>query len=305
MPSFSDPRLVCRPALPSDTDDVLEFTKLIWEGHDYIKYVWREWLDDPQGLLAAAQYGLHTVGIAKVTLLSPGQWWLEGLRVDPQYQGLKVGSHLHEYTDHWWSSHGDGVIRLMTSSERVQVHHLSERTGYTKVGEVAKYCSQDSEGLGGHPVKQVGPAQGESAFEPVAADRLGSVLEFASSHLSHSNGLMDSGWRFSTPDQATLQDSARRGHLHWWDNRQGLLATFEDEEDGARILSISFAAIAQTASLSGLLRDTIDLAREKRFAAVHWLAPVESGVQAALREAGYVLEWEGTGYLYAKSHPSA
>ena len=139
MPSYSDPVLVCRPALPSDTDDVLEFTKFIWEGHDYIKYVWHEWLDDPQGLLATAQYGSHAVGIAKITLLSAGQWWLEGLHVDPKFQGLKIGSHLHEYMDRWWLRHGDGILRLMTSSERVQVHHLSERTGYTKTGEVADY----------------------------------------------------------------------------------------------------------------------------------------------------------------------
>ena len=101
--------------------------------------MWQEWLDDPQGLLATAQYGLHAVGIAKVTHLSPGQWWLEGLRVDPKFQGLKIGSHLHEYMDRWWLRHGDGIIRLMTSSERVQVHHLCERTGYTKIGEVADY----------------------------------------------------------------------------------------------------------------------------------------------------------------------
>ena len=41
------PVVVCRPALPRDTADVLEFSKFIWNGHDYVKYVWDEWLNDP------------------------------------------------------------------------------------------------------------------------------------------------------------------------------------------------------------------------------------------------------------------
>ena len=43
-PSFTSPRVVIRPTLPSDTPDVLEFCKRIWDGHDYIPYVWDEWL---------------------------------------------------------------------------------------------------------------------------------------------------------------------------------------------------------------------------------------------------------------------
>ncbi len=132
----TEPRLVCRPALPRDRADVFEFTKFIWEGHDYIRFVWDDWLADPHGLLAVAEYGGSTVGMAKVTLVSKGQWWLEGFRVDPRVQGLKVGSHIHEYVNDWWLEHGDGAVRLMTSSERVQVHHLSERTGFVRIGEV-------------------------------------------------------------------------------------------------------------------------------------------------------------------------
>ena len=79
------------------------------------------------------------VGIAKVSPVFPGQWWLHGLRVDPEFQGLKIGSHLHEYVNEWWLEHGDGTIRLLTSTKRVQVHHLCERTGYNRVGEIITY----------------------------------------------------------------------------------------------------------------------------------------------------------------------
>ena len=144
MSPFSSPRVICRPALPSDAADVLEFTKFIWDGHDYIKYVWQDWLADPHGLLVVAQYGRHAVGLGKITLLAPGQWWLEGVRVDPNYQGLKIGSHVMEYMDQWLLENGHGDVRYMTSSERFQMHHLGGRLGYTKLGEVRSYKALSS-----------------------------------------------------------------------------------------------------------------------------------------------------------------
>src|SRR5512140_1085345 len=141
MNEYLSPVPVCRPALPSDRADVLEFTKFIWDGHDYIHYVWDEWLADPNGLLAVIQYGGHAVALGKASLISEGQWWLEGLRVDPKYQGLKLSSRMFEYLDDWWKEHRGGAIRLMTSSERVQVHHLCARLGYQKIGEVRSYVA--------------------------------------------------------------------------------------------------------------------------------------------------------------------
>ena len=89
MASFSDPRVVCRPSLPADTEDVLAFTKRIWDGRDYIHLVWDEWLADPNGILVSAQFGRGVVGIAKVSPVFPGQWWLHGLRVESGIPGTE------------------------------------------------------------------------------------------------------------------------------------------------------------------------------------------------------------------------
>ena len=305
--AFHDPRRVCRPALSSDTADVLEFTKHIWAGEDYIKYVWQDWLHDPCGVLAIAQYGSHAVGMAKVTFVSRGQWWLEGLRVDPAHQSLGIASHLHEYTNAWWLENGDGVVRLMTSSERVQVHHLCERTGYARVGEVIAYRSTETLQRPPPPDAAPPPAHRQPdsrpAFQRATEDQVVAALAFASGHLGHSDGLMDSGWQFSTPDQDRLSTSAAGGHLHWWRDRQGLLSTFEDEQDGEPYLAIGFAAITRLSRLSQLLRDAADLASRRGYAGVCWLAPAQERVQAALRAAGYATDWEHAGFLYARRHP--
>lgn len=289
MKAVTSPHVVCRPALPSDTEDVLEFTKFIWEGHDYIKYVWRDWLADSQGLLAAAIYGPHTVGIARATLISPGQWWLEGFRVDPKRQGLKIGSHLHEYLDRWWLEHGEGTMRLMTSSERLQVHHLAARTGYTKVGEVWAYRAPAAD-------------QSQHGFTVVATPDVAAALRFASEHLAGTHQLVDLGWRFATPDQAALSTLAVAGRLFWWRGRAGLAGFWEDDEDGVRVRAISFAACGPD-SLTPLLRDIPRLAAQGGYGSVLWLAPNEPEMQAAMTAAGFLSEWDHAGFLYEKHHP--
>src|SRR5512146_635039 len=183
MKDFLSPQVVCRPALPSDRGDVLEFTRHIWEGHDYIQYVWDDWLADPRGLLAVAQYGHDAVALGKASYVAESQWWLEGLRVDPNYQGLKISSRMFEYLDNWWQHHAGGAIRLMTSSERVQVHHLCARLGYDKIGEVRAYVAP---ALEGEP----------HGFQPVAEAGVDDALHFASVHLGYCPGLADLGWKF-------------------------------------------------------------------------------------------------------------
>jgi GNAT superfamily N-acetyltransferase len=285
--NFFSPAVVCRPALPSDAADVLEFTKFIWEGHDYIKYVWDDWLTDPKGILAVAQYGGHAVGLGKLTLLADGQWWLEGLRVDPKFQGLKIGSHIHEYLDNWWKQQG-GAVRLMTSSERVQVHHLCERMGYDKLGEVKSYSAEAQ--------------AGDDAFKPVRVDEVRQALEFAAARLPAFNGLMDSGWRFSEPDATVLKQKAEGGKLWWWQTASenaGLLACWEDDDDGVKVLGVGFAVVSPEL-LKALLADAPRLAHRLGYARVLWLAPVKPWIEAALTGSGYSSEWDGSAYLYGK-----
>lgn len=285
--SFAAPHVVCRPALPMDEADVLEFTKFIWDGHDYIQDVWQDWFADPNGRLAVAQYGAHAVGMAKVTLLSPGQWWLEGLRVDPKFQGLKIGSHLHEYMDAWWLKNCDGPLRLMTSSQRVQVHHLCERTGFAKVGEVTGY---DAPAL----------ADSSHAFQPIGPDQVPEAANYAGLHSSPFGALMDSGWRFFAPDEPALKQTAREQRLFWWRGRDALFSYWEDQDDAR--LGVGLVTVS-TPDLASLLTDARRLAAEKHFASVRWHAPAGADVQAALTAAGYVTDWDSPAYLYAKPRP--
>lgn len=291
--TFSSPVTVCRPALPRDTADVLEFTKFIWEGHDYVQYAWNDWLADPQGILAVAEYAGHAVGLAKMTLLSPGQWWLEGFRVALEFQGLKIGSHIHAYLDEWWLEHGDGIARLMTSSQRVQVHHLCEKFGYTKTGEVAGFLAP--------PL-----AEPTETFQLLQENEIPEAVRFAetSPSLQLSNGLIDLGWRFVTPNPDTFRALIQEKLAWWWREGEGLLLAWEDKgetPEDERLLAIGLPA-CRLETLPEFLLDVRRSAAQLGYDNVYWIAHLHDELMGILNESGFERKWENAGYIYEKQH---
>ncbi len=293
--TFSSPRVVCRPALPRDTTDVIEFCKFIWEGHDYVQYAWNDWLADPQGILAVAEYSGHAVGLAKMTLLALGQWWLEGFRVALGFQGLKIGSHIHAYLEEWWLEHGDGIARLMTSSQRVQVQHLCEKFGYTKTGEVAGFLAP--------PL-----TESTETFQLLQENEITEAVQFveSSASLLLSNGLIDLGWRFVTPNPDTFQELVRQKLAWWWRGREGLLLAWEDEGESPgdeQLLAIGLPA-CQMDALPEFLLDIRRLVAQLGYDNVYWIAPLRDELMEILNETGFERKWENAGYMYEKQHPS-
>jgi len=71
---------------------ILAIYSRIWEGEDYIPHVLDRWFSE--GGLFVAELAGKVVGFAKNTELSPGEIWLEGLRVDPEHQGKGVAKAL-------------------------------------------------------------------------------------------------------------------------------------------------------------------------------------------------------------------
>lgn len=291
-PTFSSPVVVCRPALPSDKADVIEFTKFIWDGHDYVQYAWDEWLADPQGILAAAEYGGQCVGLAKVSLSAPGQWWLQGLRVDPKFQDLKIGSHIHRYIDEWWLEHGDGVARLMTSSKRVKVHHMSEKFGYKKILEVKEFETNSL-------------PEACDSFQLVEENEILAALKAAldSPILALGRGLFDRGWDALQPTEDIVAYIQQQGLAFWWRGGEGLLLAWDDDNEAGKVLGLSLPACALD-SLPELLLDARHLAAQQGRVGVFWIAPLEPEILSAAEAAGYTQHVSHSGYLYEKHHPA-
>jgi GNAT superfamily N-acetyltransferase len=274
----------------------LELTRDIWDGHDYVPYVWDEWLADPQGLLAVVEWGGRVLGLSKISRLSPNEWWLQGLRVHPEFQGRGFASHLFDYCLEWWERWAGGILRFATASFRLSVQHLAGRTRFRKLGEFSIFGVDIPADTAGD-----GETSSQTGFEPLAGGEVPEALAFvqASPALPLSYGLLDLGWAWVAPSAYTMAQIAARGQAWWWRRRDGLLLAYEDEEDGQNQLSISLAA-RPPERLADLLQEARRLAAVLGYSRLGWLAPLHPAAQLALDAAGFNRDWDASVYVYAR-----
>ena len=277
--------ILCRPALPKDTPDVMELTRTIWEGEDYVPHVWAEWLVDYQGTLAVAEYGPCVVGLGKLTRLGAGEWWMEGLRVHPQYEGRGIASRLHEYLLSHWQSQGEGVLRLSTASFRAPVQHLCERTGFQKIAELTIFRAL--------------ALPGEAASTPLALQDVDDAyrLAMASETIPLTAGLQDLGWQWAQVSVERILQAVQRRRAWWWGDGAGLLLARDDEGENALVAQLVACTMLD---LSELLTGFRSLAAAAGCTRAEWLAPLEPGVEPALQAAGFQREWDASIYVYEK-----
>jgi GNAT superfamily N-acetyltransferase len=283
--------VVCRPALPKDTPAVVELAKHIWEGEDYIPHVWEDWLADTEGLFVVAEYGGRLAGLNKLSCLSPDDWWLEGLRVHPDFQGRGIASHLHDFLLAWWERNAGGVIRLITASYRMPVHHLCERTSFRKIGETTPYVASPT-------------ADHSESFLPLTSNDVPAAAEFIklNSGFSMAAGLINLGWELARPTREHIAHAIQRGQAWWWGEREAMLLTMDDDEENGDTMMIQLIT-CPLESMSNCLLEARRLVAELGYQRISWHAPLDAGFESHLQAAGFQRDWDQSLYIYEKSHP--
>jgi len=270
----------------------MELTSTIWEGHDYIPQVWADWLADPEGLLAVAEYGGRVVGLVKLSRLGKAEWWLEGLRVHPNYIGRGFASHLFEYILDFWhrlcrDNPGSNIVRLITASDNLVVHHMCDRLGFTKIVEYGFFGAGTLQEAARVP------------FKPISLDEVSQAYDFAS-HSPASDltfGLIDLGYQLVSPTDRTIEEAVGRSMAWWWGDRQGFVITYENPEDKAFSIQWVVCAIDQ---MVDCLLDFRRFSAESGLGHVSWLAPHHPDLLPILDKAGFGRVWDEIVCLYEK-----
>ncbi len=123
-----------RKILASDRKRVFEISKDIWEGSDYIPQIFDEWLNDQDGLFLGAFYQNELIGFQKLSFLSKGNAWLEGLRKDQKTSLRGVGQALNSYfMDYLAHQEGIKSIRCASYFDNLASLRLIEKFGYRRV----------------------------------------------------------------------------------------------------------------------------------------------------------------------------
>jgi GNAT superfamily N-acetyltransferase len=295
MQQLSSSQVLCRPAIERDQTDITEFCKGIWDGNDYVPDAWDQWFRDPDGILAVAEYDGHAIGCSKISLLANGQWWLEGFRVDPQFQNMKVGSHLHHYVTNWWLEYGDGTLRLMTDAGNFAVHRLCQQTGFQKTNEVCGYRAA--------PLDE--PADD---FVPVTDLPEAAAFSILAESISTAHGLIDLGWRICEPNPQVFdrysKDSSDYFHsFYWWRDRQGLFSAWENEDEEKRTLILGVVACSLL-EMPALLQDVRKFAAARHFDDIFQIAFDIPQIISPLLAAGFEKKWKrSNAFVFENTHP--
>ncbi|HEY9076841.1 MAG TPA: GNAT family N-acetyltransferase [Anaerolineaceae bacterium] len=281
-------QMVCRPALPMDRNGILEMTRDIWNGHDYVPYVLDEWYAEKEGMLSVALLGGKVIGLSKLSYCGVGQWWLEGLRVHPEFQGRGLASRIFDYTLSQCKRLGGGVVRLFTHQHRWAVHHMCEERGFQKIGR-AIYMIAD-------PIfAQV------DHFSPIIEEDLGEVLARTRQHplVSPELNLVDLMWRLGEPQEEIFTIPIQKAQALWWRNNLGFVIYLLDWiDEHTRYPLISYLQCPKE-RLTDLLYDFRVYAGRKGYNRVGWNLFLDFDLENFAQKAGFKFEdEEDIVYLY-------
>lgn len=278
--------VVCRPALEKDTEGVMELCTHIWDGGDYIPQVWEEWLADPDGLLGVAESIGRVVGVFKLTKFQEQEWYMEGLRVHPDFQGKGIAAQIHEYVLESWRRMGSGIIRLTTGSYNVKVHHLCEQTGFKRIAEFIPY-------------RALCLPEETYNFTELKMEETPHAMEFVLSSQTHaiSSGLINLGWVYADPQIKHIQEVVQYKHAWWWRGGLGFISFWEDDEDEDHQPGIELLA-CQMSDLPELLVDYRRLMDKIGYKTAGWTAPNQPEVLSSLEKADFQRSWDVSLYIY-------
>lgn len=141
--------LTLRPARPADRDRILEITRDVWNGRDYIPRVFDRWVADAGAAFEAAEVEGVVVGVQRLRPYAPGLIWYEGLRVAEERRRQGIARAMLEAAIAEAREQNFSEIRLATRDEPAV--RLFESAGFSRLLEVKWWRGSRIEG--GEPAR--------------------------------------------------------------------------------------------------------------------------------------------------------
>ena len=95
--SWTSGPIQCRLASAADYEEILEMSEGIYDGYDYLPFVFHQWLKEPNRLVFVAQLEGKLVGLSSIHIISGGKTCVtQQLRIHPNYRSKRLGSYLEK-----------------------------------------------------------------------------------------------------------------------------------------------------------------------------------------------------------------
>lgn len=287
--------IVLRPASQEDRAAVSHLSSQIWDGDDYIADCFDDWVADPYGRFTVAYADKELVGFGKLTRLAVGEWWLEGLRVDPAWRGQGIARLLHEDAIRTADAVAQGTLRFATSYKNVAVHKIASDSGFHHVSdhllvELLVEGGKKSTMYAGRLI----PVTLREATEAQAW--LGESTYFAAC-----GGLLEDGWQWYeiAPRLVPLVES---GRVYWWTlgaeaERRGMAIV--DRPNAPGNMRFNYVDVPED-DWPSLTTSLLELAGRSSALLLKGKPLALPGLESMLSEAGWIVENDAAMRVFAR-----
>ncbi len=275
-----------REARPEDRRGLAAFATDTFEWGDYVLDAFDDWLADDMGAVhVAVDDDDVAVAIARATLLSPTEAWLQGTRVHPAWRRRGIGTVVGNSLLGWVRQRGGLVARLAVEDWNDAARAQVEAVGLRRVASFARAhrttgeVPADRGGNGGRRARsriRLRPAHTTEA-EPA-------YVSWSTSQLCREvRGLFAIGWTWR---RLTYDDlTAAAGHHALWEGGadRAMAATNGD------VLEAGWCDTSPSGA-ADLARALVDLADNEGAARVQAMVPATAWLRDAFSGAGYELD---------------
>jgi GNAT superfamily N-acetyltransferase len=212
--------LVFRPGRIEDLPAVKEIAKDVWDGHDYMPYVWNDWLNEPDNLMTVLEIEGQVAGFYSLKLFigqtDRSSWW-QGVRVATAFKRQGLAAQMLEHAIEVSRKHGLDWLRFGTGDTNYIMHHLAERSGFRFVGPYS--CLTISEDF--EPLEEISEGGQIKVMSPdTDFERVQNFMK-NSADWQKGEGLLCDSWAWKKIEPDLIKDFLRKGWVYSY---------FEDEE---------------------------------------------------------------------------
>jgi GNAT superfamily N-acetyltransferase len=157
--------LTLRPVRPADRERVLEITRDVWDGHDYLPRVFDDWVADAAAAFQAVEVDGVVVGVQRMRPYAEGLVWYEGLRVASSHRRQGIARAMLESAIVEAREQGFRGMRLATGNP--DAVPLFESVGFRRLIDVRWWKAGRVEG--GDPARIPDPKEAERLWSAVSS----------------------------------------------------------------------------------------------------------------------------------------
>jgi GNAT superfamily N-acetyltransferase len=152
--------LLIRPVRPADRARVVDLTRDIWNGHDYVPRVFDDWVSDSASAFQAIELDGIVVGLQRLRPYAPGLLWYEGLRVASSHRRQGLARHMLQAAIGQAREQGFRELRLATGNPAAA--KLFDEEGFVRLQDNRWWKGLRVEG--GESPRIPGPSEAEKLW---------------------------------------------------------------------------------------------------------------------------------------------